>query len=250
MAQRRMFSPAIVSSDAFLDMPASSQALYFQLGMRADDDGFVNPRGAMRLVNASEDDLKILIAKRFVLPFENGVIVIKHWKVNNLIKNDRYKPTIYEELKSTLYEKSNGAYTEKFQNGSTKEPQVRLGKVNTAAAPHKSMKKNRMGSYREDSASDSHEESIDLETGETSKPKEKAGVLPAYKELVEWAEKRRGFKFVSVVKQYKAFKEAKTFGLNPPDLKKRWLDLEADKFYADKGFDWTTVVYSFNRKGK
>ncbi len=124
--------------------------------------------------------------------------------------------------------------------------------INTAASPQtKKMKKNRMGSYSEDRASDSHEEVVDLETGEVAKPKERAGVLPAYKELVEWAEKRRGFKFISVPKQYKAFKEARTFGLDPlRDLKPRWVKMQDDPFYKDKGFDWATVVYSFNRKGK
>lgn len=111
MAQRRMFSPEIVCSDAFVEMPASSRDLYFQLGMRADDDGFVPPRGIMRWVGASEDDLKILIAKRFVLPFENGVIVIKHWRMNNLIRKDWYRPSKYLEERKQLYIKENGAYT-------------------------------------------------------------------------------------------------------------------------------------------
>ncbi len=123
-----------------------------------------------------------------------------------------------------------------------------IKKLNTRAKARTSMKKNRMGSYREDSPQDSYDESIDLDTGEAIKPKERAGVLPAYKELVEWSEKRRGFKFISIPKQYKAFKEAKTFGLMPSDLKNRWLDIEGDKFYTEKGFDWTTVVYSFNKK--
>src|SRR3990167_8488113 len=112
MAQRRMFSPAIVESDAFLDMPASSQALYFHLGMYADDDGFVNPQKIMRMMNASADDLKVIITKRFVLPFENGVVVIKHWRINNLIRKDWYKETQYLEQKKLLKLKENGAYTE------------------------------------------------------------------------------------------------------------------------------------------
>jgi len=129
MAQRRMFSPKIVSSDASLDMPTSSRELYFQLGMYADDDGFVNPRFVMRMTGASEDDLKVLITKRFVLPFENGVIVIKHWKINNEIKADRYHETIYLEQKARLNQKPNGAYTERRQNVSKLDTEVRLGKV-------------------------------------------------------------------------------------------------------------------------
>ena len=108
---RRMFSPNVVCSDAFLDMPISSQALYFQLGMAADDDGFVNPRKTMRMIGVSDDDLKILITKRFVLPFENGVIVIKHWRINNLVRKDFYRPTVYSEEKALLLIKPNMAYT-------------------------------------------------------------------------------------------------------------------------------------------
>ena len=128
-----MFSPTIVCSDAFLDMPASGRDLYYQLGMYADDDGLVNPRKIMRMIGSSEDDLKILIAKRFVLPFPSGVLVIKHWKINNLVRKDWYRPTQYIEEKSTLTEKENGAYTElvpvrqRFVNNSSSE--VRLGKV-------------------------------------------------------------------------------------------------------------------------
>lgn len=117
MSQRRMFSPEIVSSDAFLEMPPSTQALYFQLGMKADDDGFVNPKMVMRIIGSTEDELKVLITKRFVLPFENGVIVIKHWKVNNLIRKDWYRPTIYIEEKSQLFVKSNGIYTKDQKQG-------------------------------------------------------------------------------------------------------------------------------------
>lgn len=114
MAERRMFTMKIVDSDAFLDMPMSTQALYFHLNMRADDDGFVNnPKRIMRMIGASEDDLKLLIAKRFTLCFESGVIVIKHWRMHNLLRKDRYNPTQYVEEKSMLAIESNGAYTEK-----------------------------------------------------------------------------------------------------------------------------------------
>ena len=109
---RRMFSPKIVDSDAFLDMPVSSQALYFHLGMEADDDGFVNPRKIMRKIGSPDDDLKVLIGKRFVLPFENGVVVIKHWRINNLIRKDFYKETVYLEEKKRLTIKENGSYTD------------------------------------------------------------------------------------------------------------------------------------------
>ena len=112
MAQRRMFAKTIIDSDAFLEMSTSAQALYFHLGMRADDDGFVNnPKKIQRFVGAADDDLKILIAKRFVIMFESGVIVIKHWRMHNYIRADRYNETAYIDEKSQLTIKGNGSYT-------------------------------------------------------------------------------------------------------------------------------------------
>ncbi|MDD4279935.1 MAG: replisome organizer, partial [Candidatus Sumerlaeales bacterium] len=112
MAQRRMFSKQIIDSDAFLDMGASAQSLYFHLAMRADDDGFVNnPKKIQRMIGAADDDLKILIAKRFVIMFESGVIVIKHWRMHNYIRADRYNETAYIDEKSQLKIKENGSYT-------------------------------------------------------------------------------------------------------------------------------------------
>lgn len=112
MAERRMFAKTIIDSDAFLDMPLSTQALYFHLNMRADDDGFINnPRKIQRMIGATDDDLKLLIAKNFIIPFESGVVVIKHWKIHNYIRKDRYQATAYLEEKSLLKDKGNGAYT-------------------------------------------------------------------------------------------------------------------------------------------
>ena len=123
MAERRMFTKKIVDSDAFLDMPLSTQALYFHLNMRADDDGFVNnPKKIQRMIGASEDDLKLLIAKRFLLAFENGVVVIKHWRMHNLLRKDRYSPTQYQEQKEELVLKENGSYTEKIEIPALSEP--------------------------------------------------------------------------------------------------------------------------------
>ena len=114
MAERRMFTQKIIDSDAFLDMPLSTQTLYFHLNMRADDDGFVNnPKKIQRMIGASEDDLRLLVAKRFILAFENGVIVIKHWRMHNLLRKDRYNPTQYQEQMGRLEVKDNGSYTEK-----------------------------------------------------------------------------------------------------------------------------------------
>ena len=112
MAERRMFAKKITESDAFLDMPSSTQMLYFHLSMNADDDGFVNnPKKIQRMCGASDDDFKLLLAKSFVLLFESGVIVIKHWKMHNYIQADRYRPTDYVEEKSMLGLKKNKAYT-------------------------------------------------------------------------------------------------------------------------------------------
>lgn len=142
MAKRRMFSMDIVDSDAFLDMPISARLLYYDLGMRADDDGFVaNPRRITKVIGSSEDDLKILIAKRFLLAFDSGVVVIKHWKMNNYIQKDRYTATNYKEEATRLYIKENNSYTfdEKqakkalispcIQNVSKVDTQVSIGKL-------------------------------------------------------------------------------------------------------------------------
>lgn len=112
MAERRMFAKKITESDAFLDMPSSTQMLYFHLSMNADDDGFVNnPKKIQRMCGASDDDFKLLIAKSFVILFESGIIVIKHWKMHNYIQSDRYRPTDYVDEKSMLGIKKNKAYT-------------------------------------------------------------------------------------------------------------------------------------------
>ena len=114
MAEKRMFAKSIVLSDAFLDMPASARSLYFTLGMCADDDGFVSaPKSVMRQCGASRDDLAILITKRFILTFDSGVIVIKHWRINNTLKNDRHRPTEHQEELAMLTVKPNKAYTER-----------------------------------------------------------------------------------------------------------------------------------------
>lgn len=113
MAERRMFTKKITESDAFLDMPASTQALYFHLNMAADDDGFVNnPKKIQRMCGfATDDDMKLLIAKSFIIIFETGIIVIKHWKMHNYIQKDRYRPTDYTDEKNMLEMKKNKVYT-------------------------------------------------------------------------------------------------------------------------------------------
>lgn len=108
-----MFAKTIIDSDAFLDMPLSTQALYFHLSMRADDDGFINnPKKIQRMIGASDDDLKLLLMKRFLIAFESGVVVIKHWKIHNYIRNDRYKETLYKREKRQLVLDEKNGYTE------------------------------------------------------------------------------------------------------------------------------------------
>ena len=112
MAERRMMSKKIIHNDAFLDMPTSTQNLYFHLLLEADDDGFVgSPKRIQRSIGASDDDVRLLLAKKFILLFESGVIVIKHWRIHNYIQNDRYNPTTYTEEKSKLGIKKNNVYT-------------------------------------------------------------------------------------------------------------------------------------------
>ncbi len=111
MAQRRMFSLAVVDSDRFAEMPLSAQALYFHLGMHADDDGFVgSPKKIQRAIGCCDDDMRLLIAKQFIIPFNSGVVVISDWKLNNSIKSDRYKPTIYQAEKQLLTTTDAGRY--------------------------------------------------------------------------------------------------------------------------------------------
>lgn len=136
MADKRMFSKTIIDSDAFLDMPQTTQLLYFHLSMRADDDGFINnPKSIMRYVKCSEDDIKILITKKFIIPFESGIVVIKHWKIHNYIAKDRYTETKYKDEKALLnfdennaYTTNSTSYTECIQPVYELSTQVRLGK--------------------------------------------------------------------------------------------------------------------------
>lgn len=111
MAERRMFSRSVVETDSFLDMPLSSQCLYFHLSMNADDDGFVsNPKTIKRSIGAADDDVKILVSKGYIIPFESGIVVITHWKKSNQIQKDRYKPTGYSNEMSLLKVSKNKIY--------------------------------------------------------------------------------------------------------------------------------------------
>ena len=159
MARRRMFSLDVVDTDKFLDMPSSTQALYFHLGMHADDDGFVSsPKRIAKTVNCSEDDLKLLIAKRYLIPFESGVVVISDWKINNWIRADRKQITRYKYEKSLL-DTDNYVYT------LTTEKQPSVNQVSTKCHTEDSIGKDSIGKDSID------KDSIDKEPGEVPKKK-------------------------------------------------------------------------------
>ena len=145
MAERRMFAKTIIDSDAFLDMPISARLLYYDLSMRADDDGFVNsPKKIMRMIGATQDDLSILALRKFIIPFDVGIVVIKHWKIHNYIRKDTYSETKYLEQKELLELDENNSYRLKNNdcNVSVDDPSTqdrigkdRIGKVSIGNIP-------------------------------------------------------------------------------------------------------------------
>lgn len=111
MAQRRMFNKTITNSDDFLEMPVSSQCLYFHLSMNADDDGFINNwKSIMKLTGSKEDDLRVLVAKQYIIPFDSGVLIIRHWRLNNYLRSDRFTPTNHQKELSKLTLDENNVY--------------------------------------------------------------------------------------------------------------------------------------------
>lgn len=140
MAERRMFAKSVVESDIFLDMPLTTQALYFHLGMYADDDGFLNnAKRVQRTVGCNDDDFKLLLAKGFIIPFNNGICVIRHWKIHNYIRSDRYKSTLYKTEKAMIAHDPQQGYvlvdTVGIPNGNQMDTQVRIGKYNNICSP-------------------------------------------------------------------------------------------------------------------
>lgn len=185
MAEKRMFAKTIIDSDLFLDMPVTAQLLYFHLCMRADDDGFINnPKRIMRDVRCSDDDMKVLVAKDFVIPFESGVIVIKHWRLHNYIQKDRYKPSLCDE-KNLLTTNKNKVYerldTECIQIGNRLDTEcVQIGDTDKIR-----LDKNRLDKSRLDS-------SVSADTPPTppKKPKKKF-VPPSYEEVKAYIDEKR-----------------------------------------------------------
>lgn len=129
IATRRMFNKIITNSDDFLEMPISSQNLYFHLGMNADDDGFINNwKSIMKLSGAKDDDLKVLVAKQYIIPFDSGVIVIKHWRLNNYLRNDRYTETKFKNEAQQLYLDDSMVY-QMDTSGIHRLDKIRLDKI-------------------------------------------------------------------------------------------------------------------------
>ena len=147
MAQKRMFDKTITNGDDFLDMPDSSQNLYFHLSMNADDDGFINNwKSIMRMTGHKEDDLKVLIAKQFIIPFDSGVIVIRHWRINNYLRNDRYVETKFKDEKNQLTLDDNLVY-QLYTNGIHSIDKNRIDK-NSIEKKYIKEKKNTYGTYK------------------------------------------------------------------------------------------------------
>ncbi|ABJ68075.1 hypothetical protein PEPE_1019 [Pediococcus pentosaceus ATCC 25745] len=194
MAQRRMFSKKITDTDIFLDMPLSSQALYFHLNMHADDDGFVsNAKTVKRMIGSSDDDLKLLLTKNFIFAFESGVVVIKDWKIHNYIRKDTYNTTIYGDEKEQLSQDENGSYTLSPRAVDEPSPQVRLGKV-------------RLGKDNNIYSSSNDEPHIDLKT---------------FKEIISYLNEKAGTKYrASGSKTQRLIKARFNDGFNDEDFKK------------------------------
>jgi hypothetical protein len=212
-----MFTLQIVDTDAFLDMPATSQLLYFHLAMRADDDGFVDkPKKIMREVGVNDDDMKVLLTKRFILAFESGIIVIKHWKMHNYIQSDRYHETKYFEEKGKLRVKENGAYTECIQDVSKMETEVRLGKVRLELG----------------------KDSVAAKAAEKSKFQQ---IINYFFELKGWADKDKGFYEKNKIIYGRFTRPAKDLlGLCDDDLEEAKLCVKKVSDWAEsRDLDWS-----------
>lgn len=222
MADRRMFSKKIVDTDAFLDMPATARLLYYDLAMRADDEGFIgSPKGVMRTTGASNDDMNVLIMRKFVIPFDSGVVVIRHWKIHNYIQNDRFKPTQFIEEKSQLSEK-NGVVskldTECIQAGYKMDTQDRL--------------EIEIGKSKSKDSSIAHPEV----SGESPNPKKPRSFIPPTLEQVEAYVKETGMN----VDPEQFF----TYFTTPNDAGQTWIDSLGKPVR-----NWKQKMQTWNRMG-
>ncbi|TOY71175.1 DNA replication protein [Leuconostoc citreum] len=222
-----MFSKKVTDTDTFLDMPLSTQALYFHLNMHADDDGFIdNTKTIQRMIGSSDDDRKLLVAKQFIIPFENGLVVIKDWRVHNYIQGDRYHKTQYINEKSQLVVEENNMYTKRVQDVSNMDTQVRLGK-------------DRLGKDSKDILSGSDE----------------PDQVP-YKEIVDYLNEKTGSKYRSSGSKTKSLIKARTNeGFSLDDFKtviekkaKEWSGTDMEKYLRPETLFSTKFEGYLNQK--
>ncbi len=240
-----MFDRAIIENEKFVDMPVSSKALYFLLGMDADDEGFVSAKKILRIHGGSDDDLNVLLAKGFCIKFPSGIVVITHWHENNYLDKNRMKRTQYEDERSQLLLTSSGKY--EFNNGLTSIEERSVEQL--PASPDQ--KKNMTWNKYDESNPPGDVPEIDPD-GNSLAPKVAKGKDKLYFGLLGWAAEYRGSPFMPhlISKQFKAFSNASRFGLKVGELKDRWREMSEQKFYQENGFDWMDVVNSFNKRPK
>ncbi|MBP2058622.1 putative phage protein (TIGR02220 family) [Lactobacillus colini] len=215
MARRRMFSQLVVDTDNFMDLPATAKVLYFYLNMHADDDGFLsNPKTIKRMINASDDDLKILIAKGYILTFDDGAIVIRHWRIHNSIRKDRYSETVFQEDKAQLIIDSNGQYQlakdvisaknieedrHKTSEKGIDSKQVDQRYTNGQPVVAKRLPQVRLGKVRLSKDKDIYVESND---SDATRPKTKKEKIP-YKKIIEYLNDKANRSFNPNTKAYR-----------------------------------------------
>ncbi len=232
-----MFSKKVTDTDTFLDMPLSTQALYFHLNMHADDDGFIdNTKTIQRMIGSSDDDRKLLVAKQFIIPFENGLVVIKDWRVHNYIQGDRYHKTQYINEKSQLVVEENNMYTKRVQDVSNMDTQVRLGKDRLG--------KDRLGKDR------LGKDSKDILSGS-----DEPDHVP-YKEIVDYLNEKTGSKYRSSGSKTKSLIKARTNeGFSLDDFKtviekkaKEWSGTTMEKYLRPETLFGTKFEGYLNEK--
>lgn len=221
MAERRMMSKSIIKSDTFLDMPATTQNLYFHMLLDADDDGFINaPKSIMRMIGAKEDDMKVLVAKQFVIPFESGVVVIKDWKIHNYIQNDRYKPSTLPE-RDLLNIQKDKTYTLKSD----------VSRMDTECIQTVSIGKDRLGKDR------IGKDSIDTLCHVSHDDVDKSHI-----EIIEYLNVKTGSKFKATTKPYiQAIRSRLKEGYTVDDFKtvidkkcREWKGTKLEKYLTPK----------------
>lgn len=221
MAERRMMSKSIIKSDTFLDMPATTQNLYFHMLLDADDDGFINaPKSIMRMIGAKDDDMKVLTAKQFVIPFESGVVVIKDWKIHNYIQNDRYKPSTLPE-RNLLNIQKDKTYTLKSD----------VSSMDTKCIQTVSIGKDRLGKVREG------KDKLDISCHVTHDDVDKS-----HFEIIEYLNLKTGSKFKPTTKPYvQAIRSRLKEGYTVNDFKtvidkkcREWQGTKLEKYLTPK----------------